>query len=147
MPLYLPVCLSACPQTRLWFAGEATSKEDAYTVHGAFETGGWMGGAMEGGAMGVRCVCNQFTAAVSHNAPLSNRTLPPRPPASVGKYQAIRIRKWWRMHHAEVQRLRQQQLEGEREQLGGAAAAAVAGGGRPASAAARRKVAATLAAP
>lgn len=28
------------PQTRLWFAGEATSKEDAYTVHGAYKTGG-----------------------------------------------------------------------------------------------------------
>jgi hypothetical protein len=29
----------ACPQTRLWFAGEATSKHDAYTVHGAYATG------------------------------------------------------------------------------------------------------------
>lgn len=27
-------------QTRLWFAGEAASKDDAYTVHGAYETGG-----------------------------------------------------------------------------------------------------------
>ena len=26
-------------RTRLWFAGEATSAEDAYTVHGAFHTG------------------------------------------------------------------------------------------------------------
>ena len=32
--------VSALAQTRLWFAGEATSKEDAYTVHGAYKTGG-----------------------------------------------------------------------------------------------------------
>ena len=31
----------ALAQTRLWFAGEATSKEDAYTVHGAYKTGGY----------------------------------------------------------------------------------------------------------
>lgn len=31
------------PQTRLWFAGEAATRNgnDAYTVHGAFESGAW----------------------------------------------------------------------------------------------------------
>jgi hypothetical protein len=28
------------PDTRLYFAGEATHREDAYTVHGAFLSGG-----------------------------------------------------------------------------------------------------------
>lgn len=28
-----------CPQSRLFFAGEATHRADAYTVHGAFMSG------------------------------------------------------------------------------------------------------------
>ena len=39
----------ALAQTRLWFAGEATSKEDAYTVHGAYKTGGCCA------VLGLRC--------------------------------------------------------------------------------------------